>query len=72
MFGIDNDSDTPESAVVPVMMPKEVVDFGPQGGVEADELKLDSAGKLVIEKEFQPGLNLVGLGFIARSSGGVA
>lgn len=71
MFGVQNKNSDPTTAKFPVMLPKEVVDFGPQGGVAPSELTLEE-GKLFIEKEFKPGLNLVGVGFVLNSKGGSA
>ncbi len=63
IFALQNTGEKPEHFKVPVMLPKETEDFTPQEGLEPSELTLAQNGSVVVEKDVQPGVNLIGIGF---------
>ena len=68
VFLVSNLSDEPEKARIPLMLPKETVDFRPFEGTAPEELELSEDGRVVLAKEFKPGDQIVTIGF--KASGG--
>ncbi len=62
-FAVSNKTKAPLKFKTLVMLPDKVTDFNAQDGLEPGDLKQDIDGKLYVEKEFRPGLSLVGVGF---------
>lgn len=65
MFGVKNPSSEAVDFEFDVFMPKETIDFGPQDGLTAEDIKLVDS-KVRIAKKFDPGLSIVSVGFIAK------
>lgn len=59
-----NRSQTNENFRVPVLLPKEAMDFRPVEGVDDKELRLEADG-VFVEKSFQPGVNVISFTFLA-------
>ncbi len=62
-LGVMNHLDNPKKFSTPVMFPKEMSHFEPQGQVTKEEINLNSSGQITMEKEFRKGLSLVNFGF---------
>ena len=50
------------------MLPRGVVDFIPQEGLQSSDVHLSDRNQLFIKKEFNPGLSLLGIGFKIQHS----
>lgn len=59
-----NRSQKNETFRVPVLLPKEAIDFRPVEGVDDKELRLEADG-VFVEKSFQPGVNVISFAFVA-------
>lgn len=66
MFGVKNPSTKPQTFSFELFLPKETLDFGPQDGLKKEDLQLNSEGKVIVSKEFAPGLNILSVGFMAK------
>jgi hypothetical protein len=64
-----NRSQTNETFRVPVLLPKEAIDFRPVEGVDDKELRLEADG-VFVEKSFSPGVNVISFAFLAPASRG--
>lgn len=63
IFAVHNDSEKSERLKTRVMLPKEMSDFVPQEGLEANEIALGSDGGVNIEKDIPKGVHVLGVGF---------
>ncbi len=63
LFMVHNGGTQPERFSFPVMLPAETIDFQGQDTLAPNELKLGSDGGLTIDKVFEPGENLLNIGF---------
>ena len=68
LFLVNNDAEKPLKAKLPIMLPKETLDFEALNGVGRDELKLGKEGGLILEKEFRQGDSLMSIGFRVPAS----
>lgn len=59
----------PERMRVKLLLPKEVSDFAPAEGVKPEDIKLGEDGGIYVEKDFNPGFNLVGVFFEIKAKG---
>jgi len=66
-FAVNVTDDKPETLKFRLLLPKEVVDFAPAHGLEAKDIALGPDGGVYVEKEFSPGVNLLGVYFMAKS-----
>lgn len=62
-FAVVNENDKITRFTVPVMLPEHTIDFKAQDGLNEKDIKLSHDGKVSIEKDFKPGLTLMGMGF---------
>lgn len=67
-FAVTNPGSKEALFRAPMTLPVETIDFRAQDGLSDQDLKLDKEGHLYVEKEFRPGLNLLGIGFKIRTS----
>lgn len=65
MFGVKNSGAKAVQFTVELLLPKETVDFGPQDGLAKEDLILSDEGRVVVDKEFPPGLTIMSVGFYA-------
>lgn len=72
LFLVENTEKEDKFGSIPVMLPKNVLEFLPGEGVTADQIKLNDNGDLSIEKTFSPGEQLVSINFSIKASGGEA
>ena len=63
LFLVSNPGTEPARLNVPVMLPKETIDFQGQENVGPDELKLGTDGGLTLDKMIPPGDTLLNIGF---------
>lgn len=63
LFMVNNNGTQPERFSFPVMLPVETIDFQGQDSLGPNDLKLGSDGGLTIDKVFDPGDNLLNIGF---------
>lgn len=62
IFAVRNDGETDAMISAPLMLPKETVDYQPQDGVEAEDIRLREDG-IAIEKSFPPGMHIISIAF---------
>jgi hypothetical protein len=70
LFMVQNTGSQPERFSFPVMLPAETIDFQGQDILGPGELKLGADGGLTIDKVFEPGDNLLNIGFKLPASMG--
>ncbi len=70
LFLVSNSGTEPERFVFPVLLPKETIDFQGHDSLAPDELKLGADGGLTIDKIFQPGDQMISIGFKLPASQG--
>jgi hypothetical protein len=61
-----------EEASMPLLLPKEKREFGPQEGVTNEELQFDPATGVILKKKFSAGSNLLAVGFNVSAQDGEA
>jgi hypothetical protein len=61
-----------EEASMPLLLPKEKREFGPQEGVTNEELQFDPATGVILKKKFNVGSNLLAVGFNVSAQDGQA
>lgn len=66
-FAVNVTQEKPEALKFRLLLPKEVADFAPAEGLEAKDISLGPDGGIYVDKEFNPGFNLIGVYFIAKS-----
>jgi hypothetical protein len=66
------ESSQEEEQSLPLLLPKEKTQFGPQEGMTNEELQFDETHGVVLRKKFAPGSNLFAVGFNVPGSGGKA
>jgi hypothetical protein len=66
-FAVNVTGEKPETLKFRLLLPKEVVDFAPAEGLEAKDIALGQDGGIYVDKEFNPGFNLIGVYFNAKS-----
>ncbi len=68
---VENAGQQPVKARVPILMPRETVDFQAQEGIDQSNLQLGDDGQVIAEFDLAPGRQMVGVGFKvdARSGG---
>ena len=66
-FAVTNKSEGKKSFKTSIMLPRESIDFKAQDGLEDQDLKLDESGQLYLEKEFPPGVSLLGVSFQVKT-----
>jgi hypothetical protein len=66
-FAVQNRSAVPTRFRCPIMLPKESDDFQAQDGFRQEELELDGR-QVILNKEFPPGLTLLGIGFHTKAA----
>jgi len=67
-FAVTNPAMVPAEFETLITLPDDTVDFRAQDGLSDADLRLDDQGRLYIKKTFQPGLNLLGVGFQVKAS----
>ena len=67
IFALENRGTAPERFASTLMLPKETVDFRPEEGVTPQEVRLGENGGIVLEKNVDPGTNLVLMAFAVKS-----
>ncbi len=68
-FAVNNEGTTPERMKFQLMLPKEMIDFAPAEGIDPKNISLGPEGGVLLDQEFKPGFNLVGVYFIVPSPG---
>jgi hypothetical protein len=66
-FAVNVTGEKPETLKFRLLLPKEVVDFAPAEGLETKDIALGQDGGIYVDKEFNPGFNLIGVYFNAKS-----
>ncbi|MFK7823142.1 MAG: hypothetical protein AB8G05_03240 [Oligoflexales bacterium] len=66
-FAVTNNTQEQKSFKTFLMLPRESIDFKAQDGLEDQDLKLDENGQLYLEKEFPPGVSLLGVSFQVKA-----
>ena len=66
-FAVNNNTQEQKSFKTFLMLPRESIDFKAQDGLEDQDLKLDENGQLFLEKEFSPGVSLLGVSFQVKA-----
>ncbi len=66
-FAVNNDGDAPERLKFQLLLPKEMIDFAPAEGIDPKNISLGPEGGVLLDQEFKPGFNLVGVYFIVPS-----
>jgi hypothetical protein len=66
MFGVKNNTSEPKEFSFELLLPKETLDFGPQDGLNKEDLALSENGKVVVKKIFPVGLSILSVGFLAE------
>jgi hypothetical protein len=64
-FAVQNRSAEPQRFSFPIMLPQETIDFRAQDGFAQEDLQIEG-NKVVLSKEFPPGLTLLGINFQSR------
>jgi len=64
-----NKGDKPDNFRLPVLLPRESIDFQPVEGLSPSEVKLEDDG-VYVEKVFQPGVNVLSFAFVVAGSQG--
>jgi hypothetical protein len=72
IFALQNDGAAAEPFKGRVMLPKETVDFQAQEGAEPSELALADDGGVMLEKQIDNGVHVVGIGFKVDAALGAA
>ncbi len=72
IFMLSNTSDSPVLHSMPLLMPKETVDWQASQAIAPDEVKLMDDGSVQLVKELPPGNHLLSIGFKVPASGGSA
>lgn len=67
-FAVNNKADGERSFKTFLMLPRESVDFKAQDGLEDQDLKIDENGQLYMEKNFPPGVSLLGVSFQVKAA----
>lgn len=62
-LGVFNKAKEPKRLKFSILLPKRTVKFEPREGISKEDFILDKKGSLMAEKEFKPGLSLVGIDF---------
>ncbi len=62
-LGVMNHGEKPMKFSTPILFPKQMTHFEPQGSLTNDDIHLKSNGQIFLEKEFPKGLTLANLGF---------
>jgi hypothetical protein len=72
VFAIENHSNTAAEKAIPFRLPLETVDWAPQEGALPKDLTLGQDGELILKQIFQPGMQMVSIGFKIPAPGGNA
>lgn len=62
-LGVFNEEKFSQKLKISILLPDKTVDFEPQEGVNKEDFILDGDGTLFVQKEFKPGLSLIGVNF---------
>jgi hypothetical protein len=63
MFSIDNQSKEPVDIDIPLILPRENIDFRPQQGIAPEEIKLQDDGSIRLKKKVDKGSHIFGISF---------
>ncbi|NRA44770.1 MAG: hypothetical protein HRU09_07435 [Oligoflexales bacterium] len=66
-FAVTNKTSGNKNFKTSIMLPRESVDFKAQDGLEDQDLRLDENGQLYLDKEFPPGVSLLGVSFQVKA-----
>ncbi len=74
IFGVENKSPKSIEHKLPILMPREKINFRPQEGVTAEDLILAEEGNadVWVRKSFKPALSIIGFGYQVPASFGEA
>ena len=72
LFAVENDQEKPEAATLPLMFPKETLDWQAQEGVRPENIVLGKKGGVTVTDEFKPGSTLLGIALKIRANLGEA